>query len=63
MAKKNKEDKRILSDHKKQKGIDREEHFKNGGTLSQWRGLHQVHNKTKNSRSIKKRSAIRDSQE
>jgi len=25
-----------------QRGIDRKEHFEGGGTLSSWRGIHQV---------------------
>lgn len=48
------------------RGIMREEHFKNGGTLAEWRGKFSVHKsraEKRNSRSIQKRKAIRDSSE
>jgi len=28
--------------HKRQRALQREEHFRNGGTLADWRGLHIV---------------------
>ena len=63
-SKKNK--KRILKDSASIRGIDRDEFFKNGGTLSQWRGIHAVHTsraKKRTSRSSETKKAIDDSEE
>ena len=40
------------------RGTERKQHFDNGGTLTQWRGLHQTHT----SRSEKRRSRNSDQQ-
>lgn len=48
------------------RGVLREAHFRNGGTLAGWRGTSSVHRKRKdkrNSRSIAKKKAINDSRE
>jgi hypothetical protein len=38
----NKRLKKINDFSKRVRGIQREEHFKNGGTLEEWRGKHSV---------------------
>lgn len=48
------------------RGEIRRQHFESGGTLAEWRGRASVHKsraEKRNSRSIAKRKAIRDSQE
>jgi len=48
------------------RGLHRKEHFENGGTLAQWRGLHQVHtskNQKRKNRRTEKEKAIREGQD
>lgn len=47
---------KILSVERRIRGIERYEHFKNGGTLSSWRGIHTVtpdRKKTSNKKSCR----------
>ncbi len=62
MSKKNNQTK----DTKAERGIDRKIHFESGGSLAEWRGLHQIHKSSKdkrNSRSSQKKKAVRESLE
>ena len=52
-----KENKRILDSVKAVRGVEREDHFANGGTLHEWRGgLHTI---TKNKKRERSRKACR----
>lgn len=64
MSSKKKKTKQIKKNLKSIRGVERKEHFAQGKSLQQWRGLHHIHSsksKKRHSRNSDKQKAIRDS--